>query len=81
MIINDRYKIVSDDLNIVLQRRNLKENGEYSNYVNIGYFTDLKAALQSFAKREILSTELKDFETVCNKIDELMHLIRNLEVK
>lgn len=81
MIINDRYKIVSDDLNIVLQRRNLKENGEYSNYVNIGYFTDFKAALQSFAKREILSTELKDFEAVCNKIDELMQLIRNLEVK
>ncbi|CEQ01596.1 Uncharacterised protein [[Clostridium] sordellii] len=81
MIINDRYKIVSDDLNIVLQRRNLKENGEYSNYVNIGYFTDFKVALQSFVKREILSTELKDFENVCNKIDEIMHLIRNLEVK
>lgn len=81
MIINDRYKIVSDDLNICLQRRNLKENGEYSNFVNIGYYTDFRAALQSFAKREILSTELKDFTTVCNKIDELIQLIRNLEAK
>lgn len=81
MMINDRYKIVSDDLNICLQRRNLKENGEYSNFVNVGYFTDFKGALQSFAKREILFTELKDFETVCNKIDELMQLIKNLEVK
>ena len=81
MIINDRYKIVSDDLNIVLQRRNQKEDGTYSNFVNIGYYTDFRAALQSFVKREILSTELEDFKIVCNKIDELMQLIKNLEVK
>lgn len=80
MRINDRYEIVSDDLNIILRRRNMKENGEYSMWTSVGYYTDFNAALQSFAKREILSTELKDFETVCNKIEEVKELISNLEI-
>lgn len=81
MRINDKYEIVSDDLNIILRKRNKKEDGSYSNFTNILYFTDFKAALQAMAKREILGTGFDDFTIVCEKVDELMELIKNLEVK
>lgn len=82
MIINDRYKIVStDDLNITLQRRNKKPDGTWSIHTNIGYYSNFNDALKSMIKKEILATELQDFKTICNKIDELNELVKNLELK
>lgn len=80
MKINDRYEIISDDLNIILRKRNLKEDGTYTNFINIGYYTDFKATLKAMAKREILGTGFDDFKTICDKIDELNKTIENLEV-
>lgn len=81
MRINDRYEIVSDDLNIILRKRNVKEDGNYSNFTNILYFTDFKSALQAMIKREIFGTGFDDFKTVCDKMEELEKLVKNLEVK
>lgn len=81
MQINEFYKLDADESNVIIQRRKLKEDKTYTEYKNIGYVSTVKDALIYFSKKEIKSTELKDLETICNKIDELTELIKSLEFK
>lgn len=79
MQINDLYRIESDDTNIILQRRKLKENGTYTAYTNIGYHSTIKQALMWLVKKDVQGTGMKDLETINNKIEELNTLILGLD--
>lgn len=81
MIINDRFKLESDGQQVILLKRNLKKDNTYSIYKNIGYFGSINKALEKMVKYEILDTELKDIETINNKIDELYELVSKLNIK
>lgn len=82
MRINDRYNIIAtDDLNITLQRRNKKEDNSWSKYSTVGYYTSFNAALEAMVKKEIIGDGLDNFKDICNKIDELTELIKNLDIK
>lgn len=81
MIINDRYKLESDGQQVILLKRNLKQDGTYSIYKNIGYFGSIDKALKKMVKHEILETELKDIETINNKINELYKLVSKINLK
>lgn len=71
MFITNNYRIISeDDRNIILQRKTDK-----GNWRTDGYFSDFKQALKTLAKREILSDGMRDYESICAKIDLLYNYI------
>jgi hypothetical protein len=74
MIINENYKIESDTLNVTLFYRTTGKK----NWLPIGYFSNPHNALDFMVKNEIMGDGLTDFETVCQKIDELTRLINSL---
>lgn len=45
-----------------------------------GYYSTIKSALHGIIDQEIRDTNLKDIQTVINKIDELHSLIDNLKI-
>lgn len=79
MQINDLYKIESDDTNIILQRRKLKEDGTYTGYVNIGYHSTIQQALRWLVKKDIQGSGMKDLEEINKKIEELNSTILGLK--
>lgn len=82
MKINERYNIIAtDDLNITLQRRNKKEDDSWSKYSTIGYYTSFNSALEAMVKKEIIGDGLDNFKDICNKIEQLTELIKNLDIK
>ena len=81
MMINNDYRIESDELNVILSRRMVgkdREGNERITWKNIGFFPTIKDTLQYLAKREILGTGLKDVETINKKIQDLYSYIENL---
>lgn len=68
-----------DDRNICILRRTTNKGKE--NWKRMGYYATPQGALKGLVNDEITGTGLKDFETVCNKIDELYKLIDKLTVK
>ena len=75
MIINDKYKLISDDMNIVLQEKFQKKDDKGEGYKSIGFYPDLKSALKGMCKREIKGTGFEDLEVIDKKINELYDLI------
>jgi hypothetical protein len=87
MIINDKYKIESDGLNIILleahvinglKGRKSTKIGE-TRWQPIAYFHDFHNSLDKLVDNEIKGTGLKDYETIVKKIDELYALIRTIK--
>jgi hypothetical protein len=76
MLINENYKIESDTLNVTLFHRTTGKK----NWLPIGYFSDPYNALNFLMKYEIMGEGLADFQTVCQKIDELTRLINSLNL-
>ena len=81
MEINNKYKIISDDMNIVLQEKYQKKDNKGEDYKTIGFYSDVKAALKGMCKREINGTGFDSFKLVISKIDELYKLIDEKEIK
>ena len=85
MKLNENYRVVAtDNLNITLQRRSKRseeKGGGFTEWVNVGYYSDFKTALKSFIKKEILGEGLEDYKSICIKIDDLYKLIDNLDVR
>lgn len=77
MIIGE-WQIETDELNTILSRRmiNKKTGEEY--FGSPRYYSGLKAALKALADKEVSKTELKDFQTVVAKQDEIYKLIEGL---
>lgn len=89
MIINDKYKIESDSLNIILcqvksitgtgrGRASTKQVGE-KYWTPIAYLSSFQNALEYLVDHEIKGTGLQDFETVVKKQQELYDLIKTLQ--
>lgn len=79
MIINNEYKVESDELNVVLLRRTKDKNGEFTeNYTPIAYYPSLGKALIGLADREIMGLGLYDLEKTKMLIDELRTYIEKL---
>ncbi|WP_291566933.1 MULTISPECIES: hypothetical protein [unclassified Clostridium] len=83
MDINRKYRITSNEYNIILQEKQKvldKETGENKTiYKNAGYFSDLHWCLKNMIKKEIKSTKMEDLQTIVHKIDELYKLIDGLD--
>lgn len=46
----------------------------------VGYYADAKQAMQSLIRKEINGTGLKDFKEVVRKEEELMDMIKNIDM-
>lgn len=80
MQINQDIKIEAvDDRNICILKRVIVKGQEQ--WKRLGYYATAQGALKGLVSNEITGTGLKDFNVVCNKIDELFKLIDGLTVK
>jgi len=79
MEIGDKYKIESDNLNIIVSRKERikKTNKDY--WRNLAYFSTPQNALNFLVDLEVRETELKDITTVIKKQDALYELIKTLK--
>jgi hypothetical protein len=84
MYINDDWRIVSDELNIILQQRKVskpKEGKPAKEYwTNEGYYYSPHHALNALVDKQIMGTGFTDLKTVCDKIDELRNMIKELPI-
>ncbi len=79
MLIGKDYKIEADSLNVTLYERQItKKKKEY--WKAIGYFSRFGGALKALVDLRVRGTGLKDFNTICQRQDELYKLIDGLEV-
>lgn len=89
MLIGNKYKIESDELNIILYKKRVitgtgkghpatKPIGsEY--WEAIGYYSSLKNALKGLVDFGVRETKLKDLKVIIARQDELHALIDNLK--
>ena len=82
MLIGKKYKIESDNLNIVLYKRRVtkatakKPSHDYW-YVE-GYYSKISNALKALVDLGVAETGLKDLKTVVKKQEEIYRLIESL---
>ncbi len=80
MLIGKDYKIEADSLNVILYERQMTKKTQKEYWKAIGYFSRFGTALKSLMDLRVRATGLRDFNTVCQKQDELYKLIDGLEV-
>lgn len=83
MFIGKKYKIESDENNIILSSRLVKREGDHIGeeyWSPEGYFANLKEAIKFMADLELKKTELSDLLTIIAKQDEIYALIGGLNV-
>jgi len=82
MLIGKDYKIESDNLNVTLYRK-VKEKGKRNpvskQWTAIAYFSNIGNALDYLINLELNETELKDFNQVVERQNELHDLVKSLE--
>ena len=80
MNINKDWKIEADDLNVILYRQQYDKEGQSSNWVAEGYYSNVNNALTACVDKQIQGTGLKDFKAVVAKIEELHGVIAHLNI-
>lgn len=85
MKINEEYQITTDkDMNVILMKKYQKKQKEGEpieyDFKPCGYYGSIKQALKDFVRKEIFTTELKDMNTIVDKIKELEITIDNLNI-
>lgn len=95
MYINDKYKIESDPLNVILFQKiepkpkkkdeteedePLEENTKEPGWRPIGYYSNIKKALYGLIEHEINGTGFKEVQDIVDKIEELKQLILSLKL-
>jgi len=78
MIVNNKYRITSDALNIILQVKGYRKETKEEYWKNEAYFSSYQSAFKYLVDSEIKATGLPDLKTVLDKIDELYQLINGL---
>lgn len=74
MLIGKKWKLESDDMNVILSKRRTrksKDGKSYQAWGTVGFYSTVANALKDLVNYEVRATELKDLQTVVNKIDEL----------
>ena len=80
MQINENVKVEAIDArNICIFKKQSVEGEE--KWKRLGYYSTPQGALKGLVNKEIVGTGMKDFETLCNKIDELYEYINSLDIK
>jgi len=80
MLIGNKYKIESDSLNVTLYKPvKVKKTGAIR-WQPIAYFATIANALKELVDLEVKDTELKDFQVVAEKQEELYQLIKTLKL-
>ena len=83
MKIDKNWQVVSDPLNIILQRRKVTKATEAkpkrAYWVNVAYYSSVGNALNGMVDFRIAETKLVDFKTVVAKQDELYKLIQSIK--
>ena len=74
MQIGKNWKIESDELNVILYKKQSEKAKRQ--WRAVGFYRTVANALKDLVNHEIRATELKDLQTVVNKIDELGKLIQ-----
>ncbi len=75
--IGKKYRLVSDELNVILQELHIAKPGPRTkvvgreNWQNIRYYSNLKNALDGMVNLEINRTGLESLEVIVAKIEEL----------
>ncbi len=80
MKVGKDYKVEADSLNVTLLGRRIAKKTQAEYWVAIGYFSRFGNALKALVDLKVKETELKEFETVCQKQDELYKLIDGLKI-
>ncbi len=80
MLVGKNYKVEADSLNVILLKRLIAKKTHKEYWSPIGYFSRFGNALKSLVDLEVRETELKDFQVVCRKQEELRKLIEGLDV-
>jgi len=76
LIIDEDYKLVSDQYNWTLQKRRVIQKGERAgeeDWDNISYHASIKQALTSYLERSLRMSEaesLKDLQDISNSCEE-----------
>jgi len=78
MIVNNKYRITSDPMNIILQVKSVNKTREGNHWRNEAFFSSYQSAFRYLVDSEIKATGLPDLKTVLDKIDELYQLINGL---
>ncbi len=80
MLIGKDYKIEADSLNVTLYERQITKKEQREYWKAIGFFARFGGALKSLVDLRVRATGLRDYNTVCQKQDELYKLIDSLQI-
>ena len=83
MEIGKRWKVEADSLNVILLKKRTRKSREgktYQDWETIGYYSTPANALKGLVNYEVRETELKDLQTVVDKIVELEKQIDGLNI-
>lgn len=83
MQINENWRLISEELNVTLQRRKVNQKGQNAGqeyWTNVAYCHTPQDALKYLVKREIMGTGMEDLKTICDKMDELYRMIDGLKI-
>ena len=83
MQINENWRLVSEELNVTLQRRKVYEKGKNQGqeyWTNVAYCHTPQDALKYLVNREVMGDGMEDLQTVCDKLDELYQMIDGLKI-
>ena len=78
MLIGDKYKIESSDLNITLFKVTKNKTALGKVWKPIGYFSDIKHALQFMVKHDIYGLGFEDLVKIDKRLDEIHATIKAL---
>lgn len=67
--LNDKYRIVTDEFNFILQEKRKQSNSDlgvvrHIKYKDIGYYPTLKSITKGFLNRDILISDANDFDEI-----------------
>jgi hypothetical protein len=80
MIINEKYKLDSDSLNVIIYyRQEAREVGKGGCWKPLAFFATPQNALKFLVNREIIGTGMEELKTIVKKIEELKKVIDNLK--
>jgi len=79
MLIGNKYQVRADPLQYILEEKriNRKNNTEY--WVAVGYFSTLQNALKHLVNLNVRATELKDLETVVERMEQIYKEIKAID--
>ena len=79
MLLDENWKIESDELNVTLYERHASKKSDRAYWRPHSYYSSVANALKGLVNTTVNRTGLKDLETVQKEIEELHQLIGKIE--